>query len=221
MHLFNKKNMEKVYRNFAEAPTVTGRTISGYAIVFNSRSHPMRDKIGTFIEIMLPSAVTEQTILDSNIKMVLEHNPDRLLARSNKGKGTLGYSIDEHGVRYEFEAPHTADGDFAVEMVKRGDISGASFAFTFNENDTERKNNGKIDFKYIKKIHRLYDFSLVADPAYPSTDANVRRLQSSKGCSAKAKRLKKENDQKILEIYKKDCDRAISKQLALGRYVRK
>ncbi|MEB3372534.1 HK97 family phage prohead protease [Bacteroides sp. CR5/BHMF/2] len=39
--------------------------------------------------------------------------------------------LDDYGLKYRFEAPSTPDGDFAVEMIKRGDIFGSSFCVCF------------------------------------------------------------------------------------------
>ena len=166
-------------RSFAAAPSLTGRTISGYAVVFNSESQVMFDpKAGRmFIEIIEPQAITKDIILDSDIKMLLEHNKERLLARCNKGKGTLDTFIDTKGVRYRFNSPNTQDGDFAVEMIKRGDISGSSFAFTIAKNgDKWEKRKDGIWLRRVKRARKLYDFTITADPAYQQTTAEVRKF---------------------------------------------
>ena len=62
---------------------------------------------------------------------LLNHNEDKgVLARSNKGVGSLTLSIDDRGLKYSFEAPNTALGDELLEGLRRGDISTSSFAFT-------------------------------------------------------------------------------------------
>lgn len=68
-----------------------------------------------------------------DIKMTLWHNREKLLARSNRGEGTLALTVDEIGVKYSFEAPNTPDGNTALELVRRGDLSGSSFTYWSDE----------------------------------------------------------------------------------------
>lgn len=173
------KNLE--IRSFGgdAAPIISERTIEGYAIVFNQWSEIMYDHENKrfFREKINQSAVTDELINRSDIKALVEHNRERLLARYNKGKGTLVLTIDEHGLRYKFEAPNTADGDYAVEMVSRGDIEGSSFAFRVNNDDTTWAKEGKIWVRNINKFASIHDVTITTDPAYTQTEVNVRSLE--------------------------------------------
>ena len=163
------------------APKIEGRTIDGYAIVFNQRSEVMLDWTGEgirrFVEVVDPSAVDEALLLSSDIRALIEHNRERLLARYNKGAGTLSLTIDEHGLRYSFEAPNTTDGDYAVEMVKRGDISGSSFGFIAKNEDTVWTKEGNLWVRTIKRFSLLREITLTTDPAYTQTEVSVRSLE--------------------------------------------
>ena len=163
------------------APKIEGRTIDGYAIVFNQRSEVMLDwtdeGIRRFVEVIDPRAVDEALLLSSDIRALIEHNRERLLARYNEGVGTLSLTIDEHGLRYSFEAPNTADGDYAVEMVGRGDISGSSFAFRAEDSDTEWVKEGSLWVRTIKRFSLLRDVTITTDPAYTQTEVSVRSLE--------------------------------------------
>lgn len=171
-------------RSFTElgAPKVTdGRTIEGYAIVFNKESRVMYDteKQRTFIEIIESGAVTEELLRNCDIKAVLEHDKRRLLARCNRGSGTLSLEIDEYGLRYRFSAPNTVDGDFAIEMIKRGDIFGSSFAYYANDKDARKVSYSKRDGLLVRTVHvidRISDVSPVSDPAFYGTDVTVRSI---------------------------------------------
>ena len=68
------------------------------------------------------------------------------------------------GLRYSFEAPNTADGDYAVEMVGRGDISGSSFAFRAKDSDTEWVKEGNLWVRTIKRFSLLRDVTITTDP---------------------------------------------------------
>lgn len=176
------KNLE--IRSFGgdAAPKIEGRTIEGYAIVFNQRSEVMIDwsaeeGVRRFVEVVSPTAISDNLLQQSDIKALVEHNRQRLLARYNKGKGTLELTIDEHGLRYKFDAPNTADGDYAVEMVSRGDISGSSFAFRVKNEDTTWVKDGKLWVRTINKFSSIHDVTITTDPAYTQTEVNVRSLE--------------------------------------------
>jgi uncharacterized protein len=130
-----------------------------------------------FVEVISPSAISDNLLQQSDIKALVEHNRQRLLARYNKGKGTLELTIDEHGLRYKFDAPNTADGDYAVEMVSRGDISGSSFAFRVKNEDTTWVKDGKLWVRTINKFTSIHDVTITTDPAYTQTEVNVRSLE--------------------------------------------
>lgn len=159
----------------AAAPSVSGRRVSGTAAVFNSPSQVLFEGNRRFIEIILPGAIDEALINRSDVRALVDHNRERLLARSNKGRGTLSLRVTSAGLMYSFDAPHTADGDFAVEMVRRGDVDGSSFAFSVAEGgDIWEKRQDGIYIRKIKKISGLYDVTVTASPAYPQTSVGVR-----------------------------------------------
>lgn len=159
------------------------RTITGYAILFDVPSAPLyEDEDEVIREVIAPEAVSKELLDKSDIKMTMFHDRQLLLARSNKGSGTLSYGIDDKGVYFEFEAPDTADGDKAIELVKRGDIAGCSFAFSTRYYDRafveESVVHGdKVEVTYrVKVITSIYDFTLAADPAYPDTSVEAREI---------------------------------------------
>lgn len=151
------------------------RFVEGYASVFNSRS---RD-LGGFQEIILPGAF-DGLIEKSDVRCLLDHNPQRgILARSKKGQGSLHLSIDERGLKYEFDAPHTALGDEVVEGLKRGDYSESSFAFRVQDEQWTKEEDGTY-LRTISKISGLYDVSIVQQAAYGDTSVALRSLDEFK-----------------------------------------
>lgn len=160
------------------------RTITGYAILFNTPSAPLWDEgEGTAREMIAPEAITEELLNDSDIKFTMYHDRQLILGRSNHGEGTLKYFIDERGVGFELDLPKSPNGDEALELVRRGDLSGCSFAFTTRYWDAEYverttfKTFGEDATLYtVKKITGIYDFTLAADPAYPDTTVEAREI---------------------------------------------
>lgn len=163
------------------------RTISGYAILFDTPSSPLWDDNESVArEVIDRAAITRELLDQQDIKMTMFHDRQLILARSNKGSGTLSYNVDEKGVSFEFEAPNTVDGDKALELVRRGDIAGCSFAFTtyyYDPGFVERQvkqEAGKTEVTYrVKSVLSIRDFTLAADPAYPDTSVEARELAQS------------------------------------------
>lgn len=156
------------------------RTIEGYAVVFEKESRMMFDwwKGKKFVEVVKRGAVSDSDFKNWDIKALAEHDRARLLARSFNGNGTLTLSVDDYGVKYRYDAPNTGDGDTVIELIKRGDIFGSSFAYTTNEEDNvmyTKRSDGSM-LREVTKIDRMYDVSVVTDPAYFGTDVTVRSL---------------------------------------------
>lgn len=158
--------------DFGQEPS---RHIEGYGSVFNQRSVDL----GGFQEIIAPGAF-DGVIERSDVKCYLDHNPEKgILARSRNGKGSLSLELDERGLKYSFDAPHTNLGDEVVEGLKRGDYSQSSFAFTVESESWTKEEDGTY-LRTINKIGGLYDVSIVANPAYEGTSVALRSLDAFK-----------------------------------------
>lgn len=151
------------------------RLISGRAIVFNSDSKNM----GGFVERIMPQAITSELVENSDVFCLYNHDKNQVLARSNKGKGTLALDLDADGVNFMFEAPNTSLGNDVLELVRRGDLTSCSFGFTMpNEKDAlrwYRDEDGTLR-RDILKIDGLFDVSIVNTPAYSETSVSVREM---------------------------------------------
>lgn len=164
------------------------RRIEGTAVVFNSDSQDL----GGFIEQILPESIDQTTIDTSDVFATLDHDPSRgILARSRRGKGTLELTLDEKGLHYAFDAPHTALGDEVLEMIKRGEIFASSFAFTVADDEWVWDESG-FGRRFVKKIDRLYDIAPVFEPAYLATSAVTRKLGDTKALFEKLGELQKD-----------------------------
>ncbi len=212
------KNKDKIIKRFLHTVTdlhvreaaegeAPSRTITGYAILFGVPSEPLwSDEDSEAREVISSEAVTKELLDNSDIKMTMFHDRQLILARSNKGVGTLTYSVDEKGVSFEFDAPNTVDGDKALELVRRGDISGCSFAFAtryYDDACVERKANvvnGVTMITYtVRAITGIYDFTLAADPAYPDTSVEARDLADSLKADDDDKSGQSKNKEKLQE----------------------
>ena len=195
-------NKEKETRTLSiELRSAEDRTIEGRAIVFNSLSQDMG-----FREQILPEAITEDVLNNSDIFMLYNHNPDRgYLARANKGKGSLKIDIREDGVYFSFIAPHTALAEEVREHMLAGDLNKCSFAFTVASDTWEK--NGNDYLRTINKIDRLYDLSLVDSPAYMATSCKCARFdeilaEEKAEAEKKMAELREQEEAKLAEYYK-------------------
>lgn len=155
------------------------RRVIGYAAVFGSSSLPLMDwDHGEFEEVIDRNAF-EGVIEQSDVFAVLNHDNSRgILGRSVNGTGSLSLSVDDHGLRYEFDAPRTALGDELLEGLRRGDITASSFAFNVQDERWEEQED-KTYKRTILRIGRLYDVSPVYNPAYPDTSVAQRSLDAT------------------------------------------
>lgn len=185
------------------------RTIEGYALNFGVRSRMLCDWWDNYYEILEPGCITREMLDEQDIKLTMFHDRQLILARSNKGQGTLNYEVDETGVKFWAEMPHTVDGDKALELVARGDIAGCSFCYSTDEGDSEKAvsyekleevgENGKaVLLRHVKRVDNVYDFTLAADPAYEQTSVSKREVEDS-GVKVDDKKKDKddEEDEKI------------------------
>ena len=159
------------------------RIIEGYAIVFGVQSKLLVDWGDVYREIIEPGAITQEDLVRFDIKMTIWHNRERLLARSNHGKGTLTLTVDEIGVKYSFVAPNTPDGDTALELVKRGDLSGSSFIFWSDETTSVSytKDEEGIIVRHVNRIDEIFDMTIASDPAYVQTNVTAREIDEAIG----------------------------------------
>ena len=166
--------------------------VVGYGSVFNSRS----ENLGGFFEYISPTAITDETIKNSDVRALINHDPNLILARSKFGEGNLNLSIDETGLKYSYELPDTTYGRDLGVNLKNGNISQSSFAFTIAEGgDSWTTDENGNDIRTINKIDKLFDISSVTYPAYNEASSDLviaqRGLQKYK---ESIKRKDEEND---------------------------
>lgn len=172
-------NKKVEIRTNASAPVAgEGRTISGYAVVFDVESQVLASWDGDFVETIERGAIDEELIARSDVKALFNHCESMLLARSMNGEGTLKLELDDHGLRFEFEAPNTTLGNDVLELVKRGDLRGCSFAFTAEEENIEYSRKGERRTRRVRKLSGLYDVSVVVNPAYTQTSVDARSFDA-------------------------------------------
>lgn len=164
--------MNKEIRSFGDVEqNIESRKVSGYAMLFDTESVYLG-----FYETISRGAITQELVDNCDVFARFDHDQNRVLARSNHGQGSLKLTVDERGLKYEFEAPKTALGDELLEYIRRGDMNKSSFCFALDPNDACDKweKRGNDYYRTINKISAVYDVSPVWSPAYPETNVDNR-----------------------------------------------
>lgn len=171
----DRNNIEEKERRFLPEPVTVEveerdgkqiRKVSGYAAVFNQLSR----NLGWFREKIDPAAFAD--VLTDDVVALFNHDQNFVLARTISK--TLTLSVDEKGLRYEFEAPNTTVGNDLVTMLQRGDIQHSSFAFSIQDEKWE-EDDEQGEIRTVLKVKRLYDVSPVVFPAYTQTDVSLAK----------------------------------------------
>lgn len=150
------------------------RKIEGQAVVFDSWS---RD-LGGFIECIRSSAITQDLVNNSDVIMNINHDDNQMVARWNRGKGTLSLELREDGLWFSFDAPQTERGNELLWNVRNGNYTECSFAFSLPNNDSCQMwyRDGNQLKREITEIGGLYDCSIVTLAAYPATSVSNREM---------------------------------------------
>lgn len=176
------------------------RRISGRAIVFNSPTVIG----GCFREMILPEAISDELLANSDVVLTLEHNPAAgVLGRSCKGEGTLQLERRDDGVYVTCDLPESPLGDTVLEGVRRGDYRQMSFCFVVGDQRWEVCDDD-IEQRTITSISRIYDVSIVAFPAYKDTSVAARSAEEPESTETDDDN---DNEQKSDDNMAKDKDK--------------
>ena len=160
----------------------TGRTLEGYAAVFDARA-----KISDFEESIARGAFSASLLKGDKLALV-DHDPAKLLARTRNG--SLKLSEDSKGLHFEISLPRTSLADDIRALAEAGSLGGASFGFLV-ERDRWSGNLRTLEAVDLREI------SIVnAWPAYPQTSVSARSaLQPECDLARRIRILELESDQ--------------------------
>jgi len=165
------------------------REIEGRPIVFGVRSVNLTPWSSTrkVYEILEPGCISRELLQKSDVILNLNHSnmvPDVLGRYRNTDKDTLTMELRGDGIDCRCDLPKTNNANDALELIKRGDINGMSFAFEDDWEDTENgvsyertndtEDGKEVWLRHVKKITGLYDVAIVTHPAYEQTSVGMR-----------------------------------------------
>jgi uncharacterized protein len=156
--------------------------IEGYAANFDTETD-----LGYFRETIARGAFDD--VLEDDVRLLLNHDGAPMARTTN---GTLELSVDENGLKYRAALADTQDGRDLYKLIKRGDISQSSFAFTISDEKWSEDRSTRT----VQKMGRLLDVSPVTYPAYATTTVSARNMATAK---AEAEELKPEQVPEVRE----------------------
>ena len=181
------------------------RRVEGRPIVFGVRSVNLTPWSSTrkVYEILEPGCISRELLQKSDVILNLNHNSNvtNVLGRyRNSDKDTLSLELRGDGIDCACDLPNTNNANDTLELIKRGDITGMSFAFSDDYEDTENgvsyertndvEDGKEVWLRHVKRINGLYDVSIVTHPAYEQTSVATREQSEAidKAIEAQLKR---------------------------------
>ena len=189
------------------------RTVVGTPIVFGVRSNNLTpySSYREVYEVMEPGCISDELLRESDIVLNLNHSNKvtDILGRCRNGEGTLKLTKSLRDIGCECDVAETSAGNDALVLIKRGDITGMSFAF---EDDWEDSENGvsyermknedhdgkEVWVRHVKRVTALYDVSIVTHPAYEQASVATREASEAIDKAIEAQ-LKREQNQETEE----------------------
>ncbi len=162
-----KETIERRFYPFSEVRVDDQKEpkLVGYAAVFDQYSEEMwgfREKVA--------KGAFSKSIVKDDIRMLWNHDPNFVLARTKSG--TLTLKEDDKGLYFEGTPPDTQWAKDLLVSIKRGDITQNSFGFIILDDDWDEDDNGR-KIRILKDV-KLFDISPVTYPAYPQTELHIR-----------------------------------------------
>lgn len=180
--------VSEIERRFAPATLRAdqdSRKIRGHAIVFDVKSV----NLGGFTEIIRKEAVQRTMREALDVRALVDHDSAKILGRTRAG--TLALRVDSKGLSVEIDPPDTTAARDILESVRRGDVTGMSFAFRTIEDDWHVE-----DGEPVREVldMTISEVSIVTFPAYTATDVqlaqrSMERFQASGMSIAFARKL--------------------------------
>jgi HK97 family phage prohead protease len=139
--------------------------VEGYASNFD-----VEYDLGYFKETVARGAFDD--VMEDDVRFLLNHTGAPLARTTN---GTLELSVDDQGLKYRAALADTQDGRDLYKLIKRGDISQSSFAFTIEADEWSEDRSTRT----ITKVGKLLDTSAVTYAASPTASVYARNMAAA------------------------------------------
>lgn len=168
---FTLDNVE--WRDSGDPDRKSETTLRGHAAVFNRLS----DDLGGFRELLEPGAFRAALRKQPDAKLLYNHDPNYVLARTMSGSLELREDTEGLHVFARVDRRISWVEDLRTSMM-RGDVDQMSFAFTVADGGDDWATADGDIIRTIRQdgVSDLFDVSIVTYPAYPQTSVNMRSL---------------------------------------------
>ena len=153
----------------ASIGTVEGKTITGYAALYNSWSKPLMGAKGTFTERIAPGAFDASIAAGASLWFM--HDSKQILA--NTKSGTLTLESDAQGLKYTAQLGDSQRDSDVLDLVRRGVVSEMSFGFSVPPGGDSWAGEKRT----LNSVN-LREISLVEVGAYNATTSFVRSQET-------------------------------------------
>jgi HK97 family phage prohead protease len=148
---------------------VVGNKVEGHAAVFGQIAtvpgHYEALERGAFADVLKNP--------DTDVRALINHDANLLLARQSAG--TLRLGEDSEGLPFDLDLPNTTYANDLRELLERGDINGASFAFLPGADRWDKAPDGR-QLRTHTSVSQLIDVSVVTFPAYEGAAVSLRSM---------------------------------------------
>lgn len=152
-----------------------GRTLEGYAAVFNTPAR-IRDLQGDFDEVILPGAFT-RSLAKRTPKLQWDHGKDPRIGTAPIGKFQR-IAEDSKGLHVRARLFTHPDVERIREAIAEGAVDGMSFRFAVPKGgDKWSARSGDVDLREVGEAD-TFELGPVAFQAYDTTSVSVRSLLS-------------------------------------------
>jgi uncharacterized protein len=151
--------------------------IAGLAVVFDSWTTLYEGKRYVAREVVRRGAFANALKEKQDVRALFNHDANLVLGRTTSG--TLRLTENEQGLESVIVPPDTQAARDVLELIRRGDVSGMSFAFTPRTGGqkvtTREEDDREVDERELTDLD-LYDVSVVTYPAYEATRVGLRAM---------------------------------------------
>jgi len=148
--------------------------IEGYVNAVERKSKPLWTRIGKFVERISKGAFKRAITRNDDIRLLLNHNPERDLGGTKDGN----LELEEDNIGLHARA--TITDPEVVKKAKNGDLVGWSFGFSDRDVEQRTDEDG-MPLRNVRDLD-LYEVSILdrtKSPAYEGTLVTVRANDES------------------------------------------
>lgn len=151
-------------------------TLLGHAAVIGQTTTLYKTDDWQITEEIMPGAFDRVLASSPDVHLNVNHDMARVLARTGiDGVGSLELTLDDVGLRmFAKISPKISYAQDLAELMRSGVVDQASFAFRIGSEEltTRRDSDGyETDHFRILEVSELFDVTVCAQGAYPTTDA--------------------------------------------------